>query len=518
MHQPSASPSFLHFLLTISLISIQIPTILCGNELRYVNCSEDFSCGSIKGIKYPFWGANRADYCGNPGFELECLDSVPLITMVTEKYRILDINLQRRGLVVARDDYWNDICPVHLVNTTLDFSLFSYSFGLRNLTLFYGCTYVSGPILGQYDCGINSTNTNLFYVTKNLTTEPPLRMTCNNTVILPVFEGTALALETNRTGLGAAIDGGFELQWNVDNSEQCSTCVKSGGECGYNKTDNQFTCFCHDQSYPSACLTRPDNQEYAACDNLFQCANISNLGYPFSGQTRPSYCGHPGFQLNCQGSVPLITILSMDYRVLAIDNQTQTLTVAREDMWNNNCPTLLYNTTMDFTIFKYASNQQNVSLHYECTGLPGQTPSLPNQFDCPGNGTTSSISYFVMGDTSNSNINLVTCNSSVLVPVNPVSTLALSSPSASMINLRAALAGGFQLQWDANDTNCKQCIQSRGLCGSSNSDSTSFACYCADGPYPLTCNNTQPGTGRCGGKWASAEKRLKKDGLTYFLA
>ncbi|CAK9150678.1 unnamed protein product [Ilex paraguariensis] len=124
-----------------------------------------------------------------------------------------------------------------------------------------------------------------------------------------------------------------------------------------------------------------ENGQYATCGNSFQCGNIRNIGYPFSGQNRPSFCGHPGFQLNCQGSALLITIQSMDYRVLAIDNRTQTLTVARHDMWNNICPIFFYNTTIDFPIFNNASNQQNVTLHYGCIGLNPVSP-LPNQFYC----------------------------------------------------------------------------------------------------------------------------------------
>ncbi|CAK9159186.1 unnamed protein product [Ilex paraguariensis] len=237
-----------------------------------------------------------------------------------------------------------------------------------------------------------------------------------------------------------------------------------------------------------------DNEQYTACGELSECANIQGIGYPFWGQNRLPYCGHPHFRLNCQGDAPIITILSMDFRVLAIDNKTQTLTVARQDLWNNICPIFLYNTTMDFNIFGYSIRQRNISLHYGCTRFP---VPLKNQFLCNVNDTPSS-SYFTMGETPNFVINntTITCNSNVIVPVNETSTEILSSLSATTNNLTAALDGGFQLQWDANNMYCTQCNDSGGRCGSDSSN-TSFACYCLDGSYARTCRNTdQTGKGK----------------------
>lgn len=145
-------PNLLHcpllFLFISVLTSINIHSSLSAtaNDIRYLNCSQSFTCGNIQNIMYPFWGANRADYCGLPGLELDCENNIPTITMASEKYRILQINTQQRAITVARDDLWNGMCPAGLVNTTLNFELFHYGFGLRNLTLFYGCNFPSGNV------------------------------------------------------------------------------------------------------------------------------------------------------------------------------------------------------------------------------------------------------------------------------------------------------------------------------------------------------------------------------------
>ncbi|KAK2986779.1 hypothetical protein RJ640_011004 [Escallonia rubra] len=244
-----------------------------------------------------------------------------------------------------------------------------------------------------------------------------------------------------------------------------------------------FAILIHVPTYLSA-----DDAQYVTCGELLQCANIPNISYPFwvGEGSRPESCGYPGFQLtNCQGDAPIITMEGQQFRVLAMDNGTQSLTVARQDMWNQTCPTYLYNTTLDYNLFSYAPNQQNITMNYDC--LENQT-QIPYRFDCNANGTAS-ISYFTSGTTSLSSITNTVCNKSVTVPVNQTSGAVLTSSSATVAEMEAALAAGFELQWAANNTRCTQCSGSGGRCGY-NTATLSFACYCSDQPYALTCNST----------------------------
>ncbi|KAK3036548.1 hypothetical protein RJ639_030989 [Escallonia herrerae] len=234
-----------------------------------------------------------------------------------------------------------------------------------------------------------------------------------------------------------------------------------------------------------------DDAQYVTCGELLQCANVPNIGYPFWGGSRPESCGYPGFQLtNCQGDAPIITVEGQQFRVLAMDNETQRLTVARQDMWNETCPMYLYNTTLDYNLFSYAPNQQNITLHYDCFEIQTQ---IPNRFTCNANGTAS-ISYFTSSTISLPSLpslpnNINFCNKSVSVPVNQTSGAALTSSSATVAEMEAALAAGFELQWAANNKRCTQCSESGGRCGY-NPTTLSFACYCSDQPYALTCNST----------------------------
>ncbi|XP_021806569.1 LEAF RUST 10 DISEASE-RESISTANCE LOCUS RECEPTOR-LIKE PROTEIN KINASE-like 2.5 [Prunus avium] len=266
-----------------------------------INCSEAINCGGIGGISYPFWGGNRSSHCGLPGFEVQCLDNVPVISMSNINYRILKTNSSRvpPSVTVARQDYWKTICPPAFFNTSINFSLFNYpSSGFTNLTFYYGCntstskttpklnsssqvcsgsktSYVTRLSLSNYTssvvtnaavskcnsttnssqiCGTASANMTASSVTPSPPADPVAPVACKNQVIVPVSTTAAVALKANRTTIQEAVDGGFELELKV-RADNCNACVESGGKCGLNTTSGGFNCFCQDRAYATTCNT-----------------------------------------------------------------------------------------------------------------------------------------------------------------------------------------------------------------------------------------------------------------------
>ncbi|KAI8018483.1 LEAF RUST 10 DISEASE-RESISTANCE LOCUS RECEPTOR-LIKE PROTEIN KINASE-like 2.5 [Camellia lanceoleosa] len=212
----------------------------------------------MQNIDYPFWGGNRPDYCGHPGFMLDCqVNKAPQITILSQAYQVLEINYMTQTLMIARQDFWNSTCPKNLQNTTIDFTLFSYASNVQNLTLFFGCSQIPVLQLGssrQFNCSVNGIDDRNFYLTRS-TPFSNSTISCFSSVIVPVFQSAAQALEGNSsssTSLKAALDGGFGLQWSA-NSDLCSQCVASGGQCGYESGSSSFTCFCSDKAYASSC-------------------------------------------------------------------------------------------------------------------------------------------------------------------------------------------------------------------------------------------------------------------------
>ncbi|XVF83211.1 hypothetical protein PTKIN_Ptkin16aG0115900 [Pterospermum kingtungense] len=220
---------------------IRIPTTLCVHDPRHSGCGKTIRCGNITNIGYPFWGMNRANYCGQPGFELKCEDGVPKITMGPNTLRVLDIDPQQQILKVSREDYWNDYCPAELVNTTIDFNHFDYGSNLQNLTVFYGCNLPSIlEFILPKKCTINGTIMDVSYATTILPVDPRPQM-CHGRVMVPIHEISAWKV-VDPLSMNDALKEGFELKWKVDNGE-CRKCEDSDGVCGYNQTTNRFICF-----------------------------------------------------------------------------------------------------------------------------------------------------------------------------------------------------------------------------------------------------------------------------------
>ncbi|GFY84795.1 hypothetical protein Acr_03g0015690 [Actinidia rufa] len=228
-----------------------------------------------------------------------------------------------------------------------------------------------------------------------------------------------------------------------------------------------------------------DEQYTTKCGQNFQCTNLTNIGYPFWGGTRPQYCGHPNFGLNCTGEYPRLTILSSAYRVFSIDNTTQTLNVVGEEILRNCCSKYTHNTSLDTAHFHYVFDTKNITLFYGCR-IPHGAPYIPTVFACYGTTLVNHIVYnaciYSISDTTE--YSDVTCNNSVIVPINQEAARAFAG---YVVNAYEGLRSGFGLQWEANDTNCERCVQSGGICGSDTSSSGSFVCYCSDQPYALTC-------------------------------
>lgn len=230
--------------------------------------------------------------------------------------------------------------------------------------------------------------------------------------------------------------------------------------------------------------------EYENCGRAFECGGLKDIRYPFYGGNRPLSCGYRGFNLICQGQgAPLINISSIIYRVLEIDNQRQVLRVARNDLWGNVCTPLLVNTTLNVTLYNWyaPASDEEITLFYGCSApLPLIIP-LPYQFDCNANGIISPGFFVITVPNA-----VFTCSAGVSVRVNQAAAGMLANPATASISLlQTSLQSGFSIQWSADNERCSSCVGSNGTCGF-NQATSSFVCYCSDGSYESTCQNSSP--------------------------
>ncbi|KAI6684603.1 hypothetical protein NL676_030516 [Syzygium grande] len=261
------------YVIATTLIQIQASTVSGGDNTSDLNCSSTIQCGNLQNVSYPFWGLNRASYCGLPDFELTCQDgTTALITISNQTYRVLRVDETSQTMTVARTDYWNNICPTYLINTTQEItSPFSYTSDTlaSNLTLYYRCQASPSQITSlivdsQFNCTINGTNVIGNFLTKkvsDITSYTGANLTsiinyfggCDVSVVLAVNQSAIQEIESNQTNMtvASAINQGFGLQWTAD--AKCNGCLASGGECGRQTSSGDFICYCQYTSNSSTC-------------------------------------------------------------------------------------------------------------------------------------------------------------------------------------------------------------------------------------------------------------------------
>ncbi|KAK4280766.1 hypothetical protein QN277_012344 [Acacia crassicarpa] len=143
------------------------------------------------------------------------------------------------------------------------------------------------------------------------------------------------------------------------------------------------------------------DEQFSACEP-FNCGNITNLSYPFWSNSRPQFCGHPRFKLDCEGDNVTINMASKNFHVIDAHSNARTLTIARMDLWGTKCPREFQNITLDYPFFNYTSNDVNSTILYDCD----PSESMPNPvnlssatiFNCPINSNPRQAYFSLVGD------------------------------------------------------------------------------------------------------------------------
>uniref|UniRef100_A0A1J3HF73 non-specific serine/threonine protein kinase n=1 Tax=Noccaea caerulescens TaxID=107243 RepID=A0A1J3HF73_NOCCA len=226
-----------------------IPSFVFSDNGLHRRCSGPFSCGDQKELFYPFWKTGR-EGCGHPDFKLECNARVAEVSISSVKFRILEANYVSGIIRLARSDYITDLCPQDPLNAKFDQTVLPFAPTTELITIYYDCRrdFSVPTFTGELECEDDSRRN--YYVTKNLTS--PLlrgisgllndfRVLCNKNVTIPA-SGPALATLqsiSSTDNLKKALEEGFELEVN----KNCSTCIGSGGACGYTQSSSSFTCY-----------------------------------------------------------------------------------------------------------------------------------------------------------------------------------------------------------------------------------------------------------------------------------
>ncbi|KAK2647936.1 hypothetical protein Ddye_015425 [Dipteronia dyeriana] len=228
----------------------------------------------------------------------------------------------------------------------------------------------------------------------------------------------------------------------------------------------------------SHCQDKDDDYHFLECSSSYTygCGSRKlNISYPFWGGDRPQYCGREGFEIKCQNNeYHSIEFENQKFRVLSMSESHPTMTIARDDLWNNCCPRKETQDTamLDPYLFKYSLNVRILSF-FHCQEI---YPQYPDHFNCSAEGEDITGFYNVsVPDLPPPIPN--TCQVGIKVPV----LLSALDDLNRTKNLGDALNKGFEVEYLLGSTPpCSSCNSAGGICGSNQSALGQFLCYCRD--------------------------------------
>ncbi|KAI6691532.1 hypothetical protein NL676_028360 [Syzygium grande] len=225
----------------------------------------------------------------------------------------------------------------------------------------------------------------------------------------------------------------------------------------------------------AAASSPSSDSSLSGCNRTFSCGPLANVSYPFTGGDRPDHCGPPEFRLGCVGGSPGLAAGLLTYRVLALNKTRRTLTLSRTDLYNNTCLQQYANTTLNSTVFPFASDDEDLTLFYGCSTVMTVEPQ--NLFSCEINGTETDNYYLLGAVPTDPILNVSKCNVSVTVRI---LQSAVNMLAANRSKLREALMEGFEVNYtNPYEDECVRCGGIGGECGF-DSDLGKPICICDD--------------------------------------
>ncbi|XP_050238035.1 LEAF RUST 10 DISEASE-RESISTANCE LOCUS RECEPTOR-LIKE PROTEIN KINASE-like 1.3 [Mercurialis annua] len=209
-------------LIALFFLSVLFSVSNCQDDENYRKCITPFSYGNLMHLSYPFWSDDRPEIYGHEGFKLtNCTEAqVPIITIQNEEFRVVSVNQSGSLMTIAREDYWEDICPDNFANTTLNQTLFTFSQPFPNISLFYNCNY-QPPSMKQIIFPCYSRNS--FYATDDILRGWGIdRPECEQRVNIPILMDDLREIWSGVEALEDVLRRGFNVVYEYH--EKCQEC------------------------------------------------------------------------------------------------------------------------------------------------------------------------------------------------------------------------------------------------------------------------------------------------------
>ena len=109
----------------------------------------------------------------------------------------------------------------------------SYTSKVENATFLFDCwQYEDHPGSYGFTCEMDDLQLPSYFVV-NTSLANELGSKCGERVVIPVLGTAAQTLLNHSLGVDGLLREGFEVEWEVEEEEECGECVESGGGGGY---------------------------------------------------------------------------------------------------------------------------------------------------------------------------------------------------------------------------------------------------------------------------------------------
>ncbi|TYJ99006.1 LEAF RUST 10 DISEASE-RESISTANCE LOCUS RECEPTOR-LIKE PROTEIN KINASE-like 2.4 [Cucumis melo var. makuwa] len=235
------------------------------------------------------------------------------------------------------------------------------------------------------------------------------------------------------------------------------------------------------------CYADDSHDEFKACGVYYNCGDLVNISYPFWGNERQSFCGRREFGLICKDNEKTtIQIRYRQYIVVNISQSDHRMTIARSELFDDYCPNNEIGVaTLDFSLFKYSSNDLNLSVWYDCPVLPGIPQNF--EFKCGSEGERSGKANYALEENEAMSWSAYTGECRIKIEV----TIALEVFREGKMNrtmmMERGMKEGFEVEYgDLYTIACEGCKEYGGACG--RNATKEFLCICRNGDvHPYVC-------------------------------
>ncbi|KAJ6402501.1 hypothetical protein OIU84_014575 [Salix udensis] len=214
MH-PLSTASATSFLFTLLLFFHLTASLPSNGASNLSNGNQNFSCGDLTNITYPFTGAQRPSHCGPPEFHLECYHNLTTtLTVNSRPYRVTQVNQTSQTLRLSILILYDDSTCIHPFNTTtFDNSSFSLVPNHSTVSLFYGCENPGDMENFKLSCPWPEYSEGFFMIGDPVP-GPPFMHKCQTSFQVPILRSQEQLRDEGLSLLVEVLKEGFDVSYS----------------------------------------------------------------------------------------------------------------------------------------------------------------------------------------------------------------------------------------------------------------------------------------------------------------